>query len=84
MNDYVISFLRYAENNAPYLIVINFGPKPYTDDYTLAAGVLSGKVVAHAHAEQGMRTPHSEGERVGLDELTLVPGEGIVVLLMED
>ena len=76
--------MRFAKDSAPYLVAMNFGAEQSTDDYTLATGVQLGKVVAHARPNRDSKynTRIQEGAKVGLEKLTLEPGEGVVVLLL--
>ena len=83
INENIFSFLRFAKDNAPYLIILNFGSKPTIEDFSFSAGVGYGKVVAHA---KGMTSSKEikEGEKINLSKLHLEPAEGVVVLLLLD
>ena len=85
VTDEIFSFMRFAKNSAPYLIILNFGDVPATKDFTPSAGVQYGKVIAHAKPN-GHRGPKKfiEGKVVNLDNVTLLPGEGIVVMMLLD
>ena len=83
INDNTFSFMRFAKDNAPYLIILNFGTTVAKEDFSFSAGVGYGKVVAHAKGKRstdGIR----EGEKLNLSKLWLEPAEGIVVLLLMD
>jgi hypothetical protein len=84
INTNIFSFMRFAKDSAPYLVAINFGAETSTDDYSLASGVAIGKVVAHARPNQSTEFNQQirEGMKVGLEKLTLHPGEGVVILLL--
>ena len=74
--------MRFAKDSAPYLIAMNFGDAPSTDDYSLSAGVSFGKVVLHAGG--ATKSVIKEGQSVSLASLTLAPGEGVVMILLMD
>jgi len=81
VNHNIISFMRFARDSAPYLIALNVGNVLATDDYTILTGVGQGKVVLYYGNEYKVK----DGDLVNLSQLTLKPGEGVVVLLvMED
>ncbi|ELT95719.1 hypothetical protein CAPTEDRAFT_162322 [Capitella teleta] len=84
INANIFSFMRFAKDSAPYLVSMNFGSVESTDDYSVASGVAIGKVVAHARPNQSDKYNPKirEGMKVGLEKLTLQPGEGVVVVLL--
>ena len=85
INENILSFMRFSKDGVPYLIALNFGRQKSTDDYTLSAGVSHGKVVLHATSASVQSSLNaSEGDMVSLSNLSLEPGEGIVVILMMD
>lgn len=84
VNDDIFSFMRFAKNSAPYLVTINIGSIPSTEDYTLTAGVQYGKVVAYAKPVGAKRGSYIEGRTLDIQKLTLKPGEGLVLLLLMD
>ena len=85
ITDEFFSFMRFAKNSAPYLIILNFGEVPATKDFSGSAGVQYGKLIAHAkpNGHRGTKT-YVEGKVVNLDNVTLLPGEGIVVMMLLD
>ena len=81
----VYSYMRFARNSAPYLVVANIGRAPATVDFTLSTGTRSGKVVAYAspgRSGEGARRSFSVDSTIDLSRVTLRPGEGLVILLL--
>ena len=87
VNDHVFSFMRFAKNSAPYLIAVNVGQAESSCDFTLTAGVQYGKIVAYAKpvGDKVVRNKaYTEGRTIDLQQVTLYPGEGMVLLLLVD
>ena len=76
----VFSFMRYANNENPYLITVNIGHNTTIMDYTEEVGVEKGEIVAHTHGTSDKdEMNHHE---IDLHHMKLRPGEGIVVKLL--
>ena len=87
VNDHVFSFMRFAKNSAPYLIAVNVGTEASVCDFTLTAGVQYGKIVAYAKpvgSKSVRNLSYLEGKTIDIQQVTLHPGEGMVLLLLVD
>jgi hypothetical protein len=80
VDDNILSFMRFAKDSAPYLIALNFGHTSSSNDYSVLTGVRHGKVVLYSGHEYRVK----DGDLVVLAQLTLHPGEGIVVVLVTE
>ena len=80
----VYSYMRFARNSAPYLIIVNIGTTPSTLDLTATTGTRYGKVMAYATPVQKgtVRRSFQDGQTIDLNSVTLKPGEGLVLLLL--
>ncbi|XP_059150335.1 probable maltase isoform X1 [Physella acuta] len=75
-NDNILSYTR-SFGSARYLVAINFGQSPSTDDYSVVNSA-SGTVVSNTG---NVDTSLSKGSGVTLSQLTLNPGDGVVIKL---
>jgi len=80
VSDDILSFMRFTRDTAPYLISLNLGDEPSTDDYTVLTGMVRGKVVLYSGTTLNVK----DGDLVSLSAVTLHPGEGLVVVLVVD
>lgn len=80
----VFSYMRFARNSAPYLVVVNIGDEASNLDLTETTGTRYGKVMVYATAlqEKAIRRSFSEGKTIDLNSVTVKPGEGLVLLLL--
>ena len=84
VTDNIYSFLRFARDQTPYFVVMNFGNEAATHDYTISAGVQYADIVAHAAGDISTLQQRAKSRQVDLEKLTLQPGEGVVVKLVFD
>lgn len=79
LNDNIFAFVRKAEGHPSYLVAINFGKQPSSDDYTKAVKNLipeEGEVVFNSY-----NFDHEElavGKTVKLTNILLNPGEAVI------
>ncbi|CAL1544181.1 unnamed protein product [Lymnaea stagnalis] len=78
-NDNVLSFLRYYGSER-YLVAINFGQASSTDNYTRdPVGAATGTVVSDTG---NVDASIAKNNNVDLSQLTLDPGNGVVIRLL--
>jgi hypothetical protein len=79
LNDNIFAFVRKAEGHPSFLIAINFGTQPSSDDYTKAV-----KNLVPAEAEvvfNSYNFEHDElalGNSVKMNNILLKPGEAVI------
>ena len=76
----IFSFMRFMKDDNAYFIVLNFGDIESHKDYFHSVGVLMGRVVCHVTG-MASRDVLGEDDLVDLSNLTLAPGEGMVLRL---
>ena len=87
VDDDVYSYMRFARNSAPYLILINIGTQPSTMDLTISTGTRYANVIVYAAPtqQQGtVRRSYQLGQTIDLNNVTLKPGEGLTLMLLLD
>lgn len=78
----ILSYIRYARRFLPYLVAINFSEKPETIDFTESTNYVRGEIMA-------VTNPNGKAfnqlyQKVGLKDLKLSHGEGVVIRLLPD
>ena len=83
VNDNIISYVRFSKDTSPYLIAVNIGLESSTDNYMESIGYAHGKVVVNTgNFDLQKRTATSTvGSKIHLQDITLGPGQGIIVKL---
>ncbi|XP_069131362.1 alpha-glucosidase-like [Argopecten irradians] len=77
-NDNIVSYVRVARGWTKYLVLINFGSTGSTDDYSKSpVDSTSGKIVAKTSNFKS--SDIQIGHTISLMEVTLRPGQGLVV-----
>jgi len=79
LNDNIFSYVRKAEGHPSFLVAINFGIKPSSDDYTSAVKNLVPKEAEVVFNSYNFE--HDElavGEKVKMDNILLKPGEAVI------
>ena len=80
VNEDIFSFFRFTRNQYTYLVILNVGTMPSTDNYeqkVYSSVKKEGKVVLNTG---NMHNKALEvGQKVKLKEITLKPAEGIIL-----
>ena len=83
VNENIMSFLRHARNNIPYLVILNVGHQLSCDNYTLQIDGYSHLKGQISFDTSNMRDTNScqLGYDVELKRICVGPGRGIVLKL---
>ena len=73
--------MRFAKDENSYFIVMNFGAKTASADFFHAIGVDQGRVICHVKGASARPDVLGEDDVVNLSDLSLAPGEGMVLRL---
>ncbi len=85
VHDNILSYVRHTPGHAAYLVALNLGNEPSTDDYTttICSGLkMSGEVVL-VSGDLQYNSLHI-GKTVNLKTICLYPAEAVIVQLDEE
>ncbi|CAD5118002.1 DgyrCDS6743 [Dimorphilus gyrociliatus] len=78
----ILSYVRYARRFLPYLVAVNFGEKTESIDFTESTNYMSGEIMAVTNPTG--KSFNQLYQKVGLKDLKLNDGEGVVIRLLPD